>query len=331
MGQEEDAPAAHVVLLASPGVGHVLPMAELARRVVAQGCFTATLVTYTNFSSASHLACVLASLPPSVSTAVLPEVPLDDLPADARVETRIFTIVKRALLHFQNLLRGLLASPAGVAALVPDLLCPWAFDVARELGVPGYLFCPTNLTALSVMLHVPQLDKTTTCEYRDLPGPVKLPGCVPLRGVDLIPIDPIQDRSNAAYTLMVELGCKHLLADGFIVNTYDAMEHETLVAFKELSDEGVYPPAYAVGPFVLSPSEAAEHGCERCWTSSRTSRSCTCAWAAAARCPPSRRPSSPQGWRRADRGSCLWCGSPATRTAARASSTSRRNSAATTP
>ncbi|XP_062215472.1 hydroquinone glucosyltransferase-like [Phragmites australis] len=256
--------AVHVVLLASPGAGHILPVAELARRVVARGAgVTATLVTYTNFSSADHSS-TLASLPPSVSTAVLPEVPLDDLPAEARIETRIFTVVKRALPQLRDLLLSLLEPPGpGVAAFIPDLLCPWAFEVSMELSVPGYLFCTTNLMALSCILHVPELDRTTTCEFRDLPEPVRLPGCVPLRGVELL--DPIQDRSDPAYRLMVELGKNQLLADGFIVNTFDAMEHETLVAFKELSDKGLYPPAYAVGPFVRSSSggEADKHSCLR--------------------------------------------------------------------
>ncbi|GJN18354.1 hypothetical protein PR202_gb05507 [Eleusine coracana subsp. coracana] len=240
-------------------------MAELARRIVAlNDGFTATLVTYANFSSSVHASTLASSLPSSISTAALPEVPLDDLPADARVETRIFTVVKRSLPH----LRALLASsPSGVAAFVADLLCPWTLNVARELGVPGYVFSTSSLTALFSMLHVPELDRTTTCEYRDLPEPVRLPGCVPLRGADLV--DPVQDRSDPAYRLMVEFGNMHLLTDGFIVNTFDAMEHETLVAFNELSDKGVYPPAYAVGPFVRLPSysvnnEAAKkHGCIR--------------------------------------------------------------------
>ncbi|KAL6615598.1 hypothetical protein ACP70R_037868 [Stipagrostis hirtigluma subsp. patula] len=271
MGQEAMSPA-HVVLLASPGAGHVLPVAELARRVVAHDAgFTATVVTYANFSSADHSS-TLASLPPSVSTAVLPEVPLDDLPADARVETRIFTVVKRALPDLRDLLRSMIASSSGVAAFVPDLLCPWALEVAMELGVPGYLFSTTNLMALSTMLHLPELDRITTCEFRDLPEPVRLPGCVPLRGADHL--DPVQDRTNPAYQLMVELGQKHLLADGFIVNTFDAMEHETLVAFKELSDKGVYPPAYAVGPFVRprSGGEVAKHSCLR-WLDEQPDRS----------------------------------------------------------
>jgi len=265
MGTE---PAAHVVLLASPGAGHLLPMAEFARRVVAHGGgdgaeFTATLVTYTNFSSASHhYSSTLASLPPSVSTAVLPEVPLDDLPADARVETRIFTMVKRALPHLRDLLSSLLASsPAGVAAFVPDILSAWALDVSTELGVPGYVFSPSNLTALHSLLYMPQLDETTACEFRDLPEPIRLPGCVPLRGADLG--DPFQDRANPTYAFMVELGRKHLLADGFVVNTLDALEHDTIAAFSTLSHSGVYPPAYAAGPFVRTCSGGEAAAAER--------------------------------------------------------------------
>ncbi|CAO1948332.1 unnamed protein product [Urochloa humidicola] len=259
---------AHVVLLASPGAGHVLPMAELARRVVAHGEFTATLVTYANFiSSAEGHSSTLASLPPSVSTAVLPEVPLDDLPAGSSVETRIYTIVERALPLLRDLLLSHLASSSfggGVAAFVPDLFGAWALPVAVELGIPGYVFRTTNLMVLHTVLHALELDRTTTCQFRDLPEPIRLPGCVPLRGADLP--DPFQDRTDPTYCSVLEKAKRYLLADGFIVNTFDAMEHETIAAFNELSRKGVYPPAYAVGPFVRTCSsgdEKAERGCLR--------------------------------------------------------------------
>jgi hydroquinone glucosyltransferase len=85
---------------------------------------------------------------------------------------------------------------------------------------------------------------------------------VPLHGADLV--EPVQNRSDPVYPLMIDLGIDYLLADGFIVNTFDAMERETLVAFKELSDKGVYPPVYAVGPFIRSVSDkAGKHSCLR--------------------------------------------------------------------
>jgi hydroquinone glucosyltransferase len=251
----------HVVLLACPGTGHVLPVAELARRVVEVDGFTATLVRFTNFSSGDQYSATFASLPPSVSTALLPEVSIEDLPADARAETRIIAVVKRALPHLRDLLRSLVDDPTGrgVAAFVPDLFCPWALEVAAELGIPGYIFCPTNLMALLTLLHTPELDRTITCEFRDLPELIRLPGCVPLHGADLL--DTIQDRANPAYALIVDIAKLYLLAQGFLVNTFDAMEHETIVAFKGLSDKGVYPPAYGVGPFIRRPcsDESSKH------------------------------------------------------------------------
>uniref|UniRef100_A0ACD5VNY3 Uncharacterized protein n=1 Tax=Avena sativa TaxID=4498 RepID=A0ACD5VNY3_AVESA len=256
------APAPHVVLLTSPGAGHVLPVAEFATRLAADHGFTATIVTYTNLSSPAHNS-PLASLPPCVSVAALPEVPLDDLPADAHVLTRIFTVVNRTLPHLRDLLRSLLDSPSGVAAFLTDMLCPAALAVARELRVPRYVFYTSSLISLVSLLYTPELARTTTCECRYLPEPVVLPGCVPLHGADLV--EPVQNRSDPVYPLMVDLGINYLLADGFIVNTFDAMEHETLVAFKELSDRGVYPPVYAVGPFIRSVSADAgcKHSCLR--------------------------------------------------------------------
>jgi len=253
--------APHVVMLTSPGVGHVAPVAELAARLAAHHGFTSTIVTYTNLSSPTNSS-VLASLPPGVSTTALPEVPIDDLPADAHIVTRILIVVQRTLPHLRALLRSLLDTPAGVTVFLTDLLCPAALAVAQDLGVPRYVFYPSSVMSLSMLLHAPELARTTTCEFRDLPDPVIIPGCLPLHGADLI--EPLQDRANPVYDLLVDLCLDYLRGDGFIVHTLDAMEHETLEALKDLSDKGVYPPAYAVGPFLRPYSDkSAEHHCMR--------------------------------------------------------------------
>lgn len=251
----------HVVMLTSPGVGHVAPVAELAARLAAHHGFTSTIVTYANLSSPTNSS-ALASLPPGVSTTALPEVAIDDLPADAHILTRIVIVVQRTLPHLRALLRSLLGSPGGVTVFLADMLCPAALAVAQELGVPRYVFYPSSLMSLSSLLGTPELARTTTCEFRDLPEPVVIPGCLPLHGADLV--EPLQDRANPVYGLLVELCLDYLRCDGFIVHTLDAMEHDTLVALRDLSDKGVYPPAYAVGPFLRPYSdESADHHCMR--------------------------------------------------------------------
>ena len=99
--------APHVALLTSPGAGHVVPVAELAARLAAQHGVTTTVVTFTNLSSPEHSS-ALATLPAGVSVAKLPEVSLDDLPADAHLVTRITTVVQRTLPHLRDLLGSLL-------------------------------------------------------------------------------------------------------------------------------------------------------------------------------------------------------------------------------
>ncbi|KAK3156460.1 hypothetical protein QOZ80_2AG0107550 [Eleusine coracana subsp. coracana] len=136
-------PRPHVVLVSSPGAGHLIPMSELARRLVAHHGLAATLVTFPDPSSSSSAAALLASLAGSgVATGTLPPVPLDDLPAAARPETKVLALVARSVPHLRALLQDAVsASTSGgatrLAALVPDLFCAATLPLAAELGVPG--------------------------------------------------------------------------------------------------------------------------------------------------------------------------------------------------
>ncbi|GJM93878.1 hypothetical protein PR202_ga10470 [Eleusine coracana subsp. coracana] len=115
----------------------------------------------------------------------------------------MFAAVNRALSHIRVLLASIVRDFNNVVAFLADLFCAEAIPVAAKLGVPAYTLFLSNLMALSLLLRLPELDKTTTCEYHDLPEPVQLPGSLPMRGADLL--DTIQDRTNLAYGLVVEL------------------------------------------------------------------------------------------------------------------------------
>ncbi|KAK3042847.1 hypothetical protein RJ639_001120 [Escallonia herrerae] len=60
-----------------------------------------------------------------------------------------------------------------------------AFDVARELGVPPYLFFTAGAATLSFCFYLPKLDEMVSCEYRDVPEPVEIPGCFPIHFMEL--------------------------------------------------------------------------------------------------------------------------------------------------
>ncbi|KAM3371444.1 hypothetical protein ACQJBY_018704 [Aegilops geniculata] len=239
----------HVVLLASPGAGHLIPLAELARRLVELHGFAATIVTFSNFSAPDQLAC----LPASVATAALPAVQIDDLPADACNGGVLVELTRRSLPNIRALVRSISnSSTAPLAALVPDFLCSSVLPIAAELGVPGYLFVPSNLTHVAFTRHIVELNEgAAPGEYRDLVVPLELPGGVSLCGADL--------PEHQVYAQIVESGRSYCLADGLLVNTFYEMELSTAEAFKRLAvpEQGsgafFFPPVFPVGPSVRRP------------------------------------------------------------------------------
>lgn len=108
---------------------------------------------------------------------------------------------------------------------------------------------------LSLLLHMPELDKTYSGEYRDLPEPIKLPGCVPLLGKDFM--DPVQVRNSEAYKSLIKRSLKYNLADGILINSIMELEFGALKALKE--EKGLLkPPVYPVGPLVRSISSSSQ-------------------------------------------------------------------------
>ncbi|CAN6272079.1 unnamed protein product [Urochloa humidicola] len=235
-------PRPHVVLVASPGAGHLIPMAELARRLVAHHGLAATLVTFPDPSSAPSAAApssVLSSLAAAgVSTAALPAVALGDLPADARLETVLLELIGRSVPHLRALLRGIASSSAAapLAALVPDFFRSALLPLADELGVPGYLFFPINLTMISLMRSAVEVnDSAAPGEIRGLPDVLRLPGGVSLRREDYG--DGFRNSEEPVYKHLVEEGRRYRAADGFLVNTFHEIEPGTV-------EQGTFPPAY---------------------------------------------------------------------------------------
>ncbi|CAL4888899.1 unnamed protein product [Urochloa decumbens] len=245
-------PRPHVVLVASPGAGHLIPMAELARRLVAHHGLAATLVTFPDpfAPSAAAPSSVLSSLGAAgVSTAALPAVALDDLPVDAHIETVLLELIGRSIPHLRGMLRDIRSS-ARLAALVPDFFCSTVLPLAAELGVPAYIFFPGNLTTLSLMRSAVELnDGAAPGELRDLPADaLRLPGGVSLRREDYG--DGFRDSKAPVYTHLIEEGRRYRAADGFLVNTFYEIEPATVEELEQVVEQGTFPPAYPVGPLV---------------------------------------------------------------------------------
>ncbi|RZC22520.1 Hydroquinone glucosyltransferase isoform A [Glycine soja] len=253
------APApALVAMLPSPGMGHLIPMIEFAKRVVCYHNLAVSFVIPTDGPPSKAQKAVLEALPDSISHTFLPPVNLSDFPPDTKIETLISHTVLRSLPSLRQAFHSLSATNT-LSAVVVDLFSTDAFDVAAEFNASPYVFYPSTATVLSLFFHLPTLDQQVQCEFRDLPEPVSIPGCIPLPGKDLL--DPVQDRKNEAYKWILHHCKRYKEAEGIIGNSFEELEPG---AWNELQkEEQGRPPVYAVGPLVRMEAGQADSECLR--------------------------------------------------------------------
>ena len=241
----------HVAMLATPGMGHLIPLAELARRLASRHGATATLLTFASTASTTQRA-FLASLPPGITSLRLPPVDLSDLPRSATIETRMSEETARSVPAIAEALTKM-KETTRLVAFVTDIFGTDAFDAARAAGVGRtYLFNPTNLHMLSLLLRLPELDATVPGEFRDLAEPLRLPGCVPIPGSDIL--SPLQDKGDPCYRWMLHHAARCREADAILVNSFDAVEPEAAAVLRRQQEPG-RPPVYNVGPLILTETE----------------------------------------------------------------------------
>ncbi|KAL8118956.1 hydroquinone glucosyltransferase-like [Apium graveolens] len=233
----------HIAIFPTPGMGHLIPLVQFAKRLTSLHKFTATFIIPTDGPLSKAQKTFLDTLSDGLDYVVLSPVNLDDLPNDAMIETRFSIQISRSLPALRDTFK-LLHATKKLVSFVVDLFGTDALDVAIEFKVSPYIFFPSTAMGLSLFLHLNKLDETTSSEYRDLPDPVQIPGCVPVHGRDLL--DPVQDRKNDAYKWLLHHTKRYSLAEGIMVNSFMDLERGAIKALQELSS----PPVYAVGPLI---------------------------------------------------------------------------------
>ncbi|KAJ4788866.1 Glycosyltransferase [Rhynchospora pubera] len=133
----------HVVLLSSPGMGHIIPLASLAVCLTRHHGLSVTLISNTISSNQQSLQDFLS-----------------------------FNQVKLIKLEEPN-------EPSKLTIIFDPFYLD-ALDTAKELDIPCFLFFTTSCMALSFTFALPDLDKQFQDQFCDLPEPVQLLGCVPI-------------------------------------------------------------------------------------------------------------------------------------------------------
>ncbi|XP_023540105.1 hydroquinone glucosyltransferase-like [Cucurbita pepo subsp. pepo] len=235
----------HLVIVPSPGVGHLIPLVEFAKRLVSLHNFSITIAIPSNIPPTKPQRAVLTNLPSTIQPLFLPPISFNDLPENPKIETIIILSVTRSVPFLRDLFKSLIGK-THLAGLIVDHFSTDAFDAAIEFNVPCYLFFPPSAMNLSFALQMPSLDQIITGEYRDHPELIQIPGCIPIHGKELQ--EPTQDRSDDAYKLLLHNCKRYRMADAIFLNSFPELEPEAIKAL--LEEEPGKPPVYPIGPLV---------------------------------------------------------------------------------
>uniref|UniRef100_A0A0E0L4V8 Glycosyltransferase n=1 Tax=Oryza punctata TaxID=4537 RepID=A0A0E0L4V8_ORYPU len=235
------------VMYPSLGVGHLNPMVELAKHLRRRGLgvVVAVIDPPDNDAVSADAMARLAVVNPSITFRLLPALATPDVGAHP---------IKRShdTLQLANtVLRDFLRSLPAVDALLLDMFCVDALDVAAELAIPAYFFFPSQASALAVFLHLPYY-------YPNLPSfsemgkaaHLRFPGMPPIRTVDMLAM--LQDKESEATKVRLYQFKRMTEAKGVLVNSFDWLEPKALKALAAgvcVPDKPT-PRVYCIGPLV---------------------------------------------------------------------------------
>ncbi|WVZ68903.1 hypothetical protein U9M48_017779 [Paspalum notatum var. saurae] len=231
-----------VVLYPSLGAGHLNPMVELAKVFLRRG--VSVIVAVVDSPDAMGR---LAIANPDIAFQHLPVPPTGKDDKYSHPIMRTIDVLRAANPALRSFLLEL---PAPVDALVVDMFCTDAIDVAAELDIPAYFFFTSALADLAIMLHLPY-NFPRTASLKDMPEAVlHFPGVPPIRAMDMA--TTMQDRESDIARARLHQCPRMPEARGFLVNSFDWLEARALEALRRgLCTPGrSTPPVYCIGPLV---------------------------------------------------------------------------------
>ncbi|XP_048564381.1 anthocyanidin 5,3-O-glucosyltransferase-like isoform X2 [Triticum urartu] len=251
-----------VVLYPGLGVGHLVPMVEVAKLFLKHGLAVTVALVEPQVESTDFSAAVARARAsnPSVAFHVLPSPPADSNP-DGAPRHHVVKVIQ--LLAAMNApLRDFLRSLPAVHALVLDMFCVDAQDVAAELKLPVYYSFASAAADLAIFLNLPSKFASNTAKVKELGDSIiTFPGVPPFKASEL-PSEVIGDDEALVYVLrMFERMAE---AKGILINSFDSLEEPALSALNDgLCVPGrATPPVYCIGPLVSGGGDK-EHECLR--------------------------------------------------------------------
>nr|URA11572.1 UDP-glucuronosyl and UDP-glucosyl transferase [Bacopa monnieri] len=235
----------HIAVLASPGMGHLIPVLVLGNRLAASHNVRVTVLSVTATAmppeSIPHIGQKLG-----VEVIQLPPVDISHLVGPStQVVTLLCLMVREALPLVRSAIAAMDHRPD---ALIVDHFGTAALLIAAELGMAKYVYVPSTAWFAALTTYCPVLDQEVLGQYVDQKENLKIPGCKPVRPEDVV--DPMLDRDDQQYLEYLKMGRDIPSADGILLNSWEDLEPKTLQALREdkFLSSVVKAPVYPIGP-----------------------------------------------------------------------------------
>ncbi|KAI3722777.1 hypothetical protein L2E82_33859 [Cichorium intybus] len=219
----------HAAILCSPGVGHLVPVLLLGRRLLTHHNLHVTILAVT-ISTTTAQSELLTLFTTDFHLPVI-QIPAADISsvvsADAKVVTRICTMMRETIPTIRTTISSMEALPD---VLVGDIFSMESWVIAEEFEIPKYVFVTGNAWFTGLFTYSLVLDKEVVGQYVDHTEPFEIPGCKPVRPEEVV--DPMLDRDDEDYRVYLDQAVGVTLADGMLINTWEKLEPKSLDALR---------------------------------------------------------------------------------------------------
>ncbi|XVF61993.1 hypothetical protein PTKIN_Ptkin08bG0180600 [Pterospermum kingtungense] len=262
----------HVVLLASPGYGHLIPVLELGKRLVTHHNFHITILVLASEASAAQNQLLESPyVNADLNIVSLPPVDISDkVDPEAHIVTKIVVMMRESLPGIRSAIAAMKPSPT---ALIVDLFGTKALRVADEFKLLKYVFIASNAWFLAITIYAPTVEKILDEEHSKRQKPLQIPGCEPVRFEDTL--EAYLDLSDEVYGVFGSVGLEIPECDGILVNTFEDLEPKTLTSLRDNKLLGgvAKVQVYSIGPVVRPHQYQASGGPVLDWLDKQPSQS----------------------------------------------------------
>ncbi|GJN28751.1 hypothetical protein PR202_gb16913 [Eleusine coracana subsp. coracana] len=244
-----------VVLYPFPGVGHIVPMVQLAKVFLRHGYHVTIVLIEPPSGLPGFGAGDVARSNPSISFHVLPRIPD---PVESAGNKPPFLVMLELMRRYndelQEFLLSIILRQQHLHSLVTSMFTAHAVDVAAKLRVPVYTFFASPAAVLAVVTQLPALLAGRTSGLKELgETPLEFLGVPPFPASHIMP-EVLEHPEEEFCKAIVEVWKRNTDTDGVLVNTFESLETRAVQALRDphqcVLPGRVMPPIYCVGPLV---------------------------------------------------------------------------------